>query len=427
MLILATVGQLFVHAQPPAGPIGPDGGGAVLKVPGSDFSTAPRPPLPYPGGFPQSPQSPGPSATGQGTSVLNAWNPQVTGPGVAPPQDQVGSSILEKLKPHTGPDVNEKILVGAAQGPWLISITSYTGPESAKMAWDMVQELRGTYRLPAYAYNYGAEERRKEYDRVKDMIEKQKEFFRKSNLPVDQPVRIRYIRIEEQCGVLVGGYHDETTARRALDELRKLKPPDPKKVALHVTSFEKNDAANPGRSAPEHVYVNPFREAFIVRNPAMKVERPETWDRPDVAGLKKLNDGMPLSLLQCKKPMTLAIKQFQTLTVVQERAATGSILDSVGLGKRKTAPQNDQAAANAYIVAAILRENNLPAFVLHTKVSSIVTVGEFDSETDPNLRAMQNHLTANTLQNIVGPRLGVEDLRFFPTPMPMPVPQVSGR
>ena len=65
--------------------------------------------------------------------------------------------------------------------------------------------------------------------------------------------------------------------------------------------------------------------------------------------------------------------------------------------------------------------------MLHTRFSSIVAVGEFDNENDPNLKAMQSHLTLANLQSIIGPRLKLDDLHMFPTPMPMAVPQVSAR
>ena len=167
-------------------------------------------------------------------------------------------------------------------------------------------------------------------------------------------MRVRYIRVEEQCGVLVGGYAREQDARRALDDLRKLKPPDPKKAPLHMTVLERRDPAHPDRVETERVYLNPFREAFIVRNPATKVERPTSFDQPDIALLKKLNDGKPYSLLQCQKPFTLAIKQFQTPTIVQSRSATGSIMENQNFGKTKSPQQFDQAAMNAYILTALL-------------------------------------------------------------------------
>ncbi len=116
-------------------------------------------------------------------------------------------------------------------GPWLISIISYTGEQAPLQARQMVGELRGKYKLHAYVFNHGAEERRQERERVNKQIEAQRaklEATRKEfpDLPIGaMPIRVkRLAHAEEHCAVLVGGYRDEAAARAALDAIRALKP-----------------------------------------------------------------------------------------------------------------------------------------------------------------------------------------------------------
>ena len=68
------------------------------------------------------------------------------------------------------------------------------------------------------------------------------------------------------------------------------------------------------------------------------------------------------------------------------------ILEKIGL-KTRAGEGIDQAAHDAHVLADLLRKNkNLDAYVLHTKFSSIVCVGNFDSLEDANLRALQSTL-----------------------------------
>jgi hypothetical protein len=303
-------------------------------------------------------------------------------------------------------------------------VTSYTGPDAPQMARQMVLELRNHYKLPAFVFNRGAEERRKEQERVRAVVEKQREFLKQNNLPLDQPIRVRTMRIEEQCAVLLGGYASDEAARKALDGIRKLTPPDPRRVKLNIGFFLKEDPKQPNK-VQDSVggYLNPFKQAFVVRNPTIRSERPQEWDQLDIESLKRLNAGESFSLLKCKKPLTLAVKQFQTPTVVQPKSAKGGFLETLGLGK-KSGERVDAAAHSAHNLAELLRKANLEAYVLHTKYASVVTVGGFDSLEDPNLKSTQNIIATRLKLDPVGadPALR-QSLQLFPQPIPMKVPR----
>jgi hypothetical protein len=80
--------------------------------------------------------------------------------------------------------------------------------------------------------------------------------------------------------------------------------------------------------------------------------------------------------------------------VVQPRSASGTFLETLGLGGR-SGEGIDTAAHNAHNMAELMRKSmNLEAYVLHTRFSSLVTVGGFDRLDDPRLRSTQELLTS---------------------------------
>jgi hypothetical protein len=218
------------------------------------------------------------------------------------------------------------------------------------------------------------------------------------------------MKVEDQCAVLVGGYADDNAAHRALARLKQQKPPDPKKVTLYTKYYQ---VETEKEKRAERVYVNPFRSAFVARNPTTKTERPQDWDKLDVAALKRMNSQEPYSLLQCPKPVTLAIKMVHTPTVVQPKSFSGAFLETLGLGTSER--EGDVAAQSAHNLAEYLRKTmNLPAYVLHTKFYSLVTIGEFEGLQDPALRATQTQLPEQ-LKHLA-------QVQLFPNPVAMQVP-----
>ena len=328
--------------------------------------------------------------------------PQFAQPGVAPNQ----ANNPPMTPPVEAPDPNADIAVNETHGPWMVLVHWYTGPEAPKMAREFVMELRNHYKLPAYVFNRGADERKEQYAQIREHIEQQRKFREAHPEMVHVPGRVKMTRIEDQCAVLVGGYKDDTAAERARDKIKKLPSPDPNRVKLASKFYQFSDPKSGNQGKAEHVYVNPFTKAMVVRNPQVKHERPDDWNQVDVALLRKLNRYEPFSLFECKKPFTLAIKQFHTPTSVQPKSAGGKFLESIGLGGKKN---EDTAAENAHNMADLMRKTKLEAYVLHTKFASIVCVGAYDSPQDESLKAMQRHL--------------VESMRLPTTPVPMQVPK----
>lgn len=396
LVITAAGSFLIATSERGQAQVGPGDGGAVLKDP---FATGPV-----------TPADTTPASNGSYVEELLR-------------KKALGTASPDQPAPNLAPsnlaNINKDIEVSSNQGPFMILIQTYEGDECYDQARKLVTELRSAFKLNAYTFNKGIEDRAKEYERVKKAVEEKREIYRKAGIPQDFPIRVKVMNIKEQCAVLVGGYPSLDAACRALKEMGKLKPPDPDKVSLPVRF-----CALENKSKIEQVemgYVNPFKSAFVVPNPTHKQEQISDANKLDLGLLRKLNSGENLSLLQCKKPITLAIKQFMTPTQVETRdTPSKNWLASLVPGKKME--RVDAAATSAHEYAEWLRKGKLDAYVLHTKFSSVVTIGAFDSVEDPAYRATVN-LIENNRQKLTPPLPPEAKFELFAKPMPMQVPR----
>jgi hypothetical protein len=289
-------------------------------------------------------------------------------------------------------------------GQWLICTgASFTGPQAQQMAHELALEIRRRYKVPAFVFKSGEKERR----------EQQEHLERMHQLCPNVPVRI--VRIEEQCAILVGGYKDMDSARRALNEIRKMKLP----TDLSTSVGAERDPQGSRKEGAKPAGENPFVISFVVHNPTIPLEK-ET-DKPDPF-LKELNDGRPYNLFKCRQPWTLAVAQYQGATVVQARnTSSGGFLKALGLDSEAGKLLN-ASALQAESVAEVLnkisaqKQLGFEAYVLHTRNASVVTVGGFSGLDDPNLRKTQQLLA--TLSFREG-----SPIKLFVTPLPMQVPR----
>ena len=338
-------------------------------------------------------------------------------------------NFLPELQPHDGervprrnlaaleekPDINQDIQITPAAGAWMIFLISYSGDDGPAEARKMVSEVRSTYRLPAYVFYYGAEDRRKENERVRKLLQEQSEFYRKNNLaPPDDGLTIRHRSIDVQYAVLIGGAPDADAAKAILARVRKFDAPNPKTVQME--SRFSGEETKDGKITNGYAhYINPFHRAFICRNPSVvKQEAAPAKDEPtDLPSLKRMNANESFSLLACPRRLTLAVKEFRTPFMMQDRNAAPGLWDSL-MSKSDGA---DKTALDAHNLADTLRKLRLEAYVLHTKFSSVVSVGGFDGPDDPALKSMQELLAARFNQ---GP---YTQIQFFYRPVPMAIPR----
>lgn len=303
-------------------------------------------------------------------------------------------------------DPTTDLQVTPQAGPWMIIVSSFTGQESGKYAHDLCLEIRNNYKMPAYTFNWGAEKRRQRDEELRQKREAQLKWFQEKGHTPDQ-LRRKTVRIEDEYAVLVGGFRDMDAARKELDRIKKLAKPTSVPKAI-LTTFGGDDD---GKKKDANTEVNPFQQSFVVRNPAVKFEQEP--EKPDLF-LKELNAHETYSLLQVKKPWTLAVTDFQGRTVIQPQSAPTKLLEGL-LGSKKGS-MLDAGAKQAHEVAKVLREKmQIEAYVLHMRWGSVVTVGSYDSQDDARLLQYQQALKGKQM----GPAV-----QFFANPLPMKVPQL---
>lgn len=321
-------------------------------------------------------------------------------------------------------DPSRDYAVTPEAGPWLILAATFTklpevaGPEPAELAHDLALYIRQHYKMPAWVFNHGAEERAEQERRIAEI---QKEFAKLGATRGEVGPRIRRHRIQEQYAVLIGGYKDMETARKDLDRIKKLPPPDRRFCSL--ISME-GPAPGQANGTSHKALESPFDHSFVVRNPTVpreqKPQNESTWD----PFIKELNADEPLSLLKCRKRYTLVIKDFQggAQAILGNDMKKTTFIDKLlgrGSGDGLTASAM-QAQAFAKALRS-MKEEPLETYVLHTRYASFVTVGGFDALDDP--RMTEARMKLSKLQQFMIPAAPGGGLMLWAQPLPMEIPR----
>ncbi len=338
-------------------------------------------------------------------------------------------------------------------GAYMICVKSYTGPQSQKLAEALAEYVRTTHHAAAYLFEYGGEQRAVEEARLArarveqtaanaPFLRTQEDEKRKAEAEgrafLDQPPKIKLskVTLPEQWAVLVGGFPTDEAARRALDVVRKWPPPAEQFMDQQFSV---------GTDQSAGTYINPFATAMAVPSPAAKKH---TGPPPVDPALIKLNSEEPLSLLKTTKAVTLLVKPFGVRTKARSKDEEPGVFDRL-LGRTGDDPGAllEATAKQARELATALRTpgmhkaaqeaaNNiakaagqppfkvppLTAYVLHTRTGSLVTVGEFTSEDDPDLIAAGRILQYMEFE-IKYPDGRTERKRMFDNVIPMPIPR----
>jgi hypothetical protein len=292
-------------------------------------------------------------------------------------------------------DPNKEYPISPEAGPYVICVKGYAGPRAHDLAHQLMLHLRQNG-WPAYVFDYSDEERKK----AKEWLDE-----RYKNVPPEARPH-KTIHVDEQWGVLVGGYSSFDAASRDIEKVKKTPWP----------TFDKTGFDHFVDAESKQLYqVSPYSQCIATRNPTVRVQKPDPT-APDQAW-KQLNDGRPYNLLKkCGKPWTLAVAQFQGVAVVQPRSAASEFLDKLGLGGRSD-DMLEASAKQAEEVARVLKENlHYDAFVLHTRTGSVVTVGAYDRMDDEGL--------LKTAERLRGMQFGATGIKLFDEPRPMQVPKL---
>jgi len=312
--------------------------------------------------------------------------------------------LANALPPLDEPDAKNSYQLNPQSGAWLIFCASYSGPDSMAMAQQVVATLRTRDRMPAYILHHssgGAGKTGKNESAKVPAVEGRR---RKTKQP------------PEECAVMIGGFQTIDQARAALDKVKALKPPEIKleegKATADIISIYE---PVPGKGVEiRREMVNPFTRSFVTRNTTIpsNVPPPPKYDPM----LRQLNANEPNSLLKSRKNWTLLVKEYRGATMVQPVAGaqtSGTFLEKIGLGKG-----NDTLNAcgmQAQETARVLKKLEFDPYILHTRTSSMVTIGSFESENDPRMQQVIATLA----------KMNLQPLDLYPRPLPLEVPRVN--
>lgn len=314
-------------------------------------------------------------------------------------------------------------------GPWMIMVASFRnvpedrreeGLSAEEAAAELVYELRQKG-IPAYTYAQGA------------VIEHISTLDRQER----NDDRI-YAAQRDMISVIAGNYPsvDDDVAQKTLKYIKAYHPKfmkDEKSGAIYRTT--------PGRKGP-------LSGAFMTVNPMVKSEE-LAMNKPDPDVLRWNTSSH--SLLYNKRKLTLVVATFsgKKVTPIGGSKYAGhedQFAEKIESSNRDKGAYNlNRAGEDAEQLTKLLREKGYEAYVYHDRFQSLVTVGGFDSETDPKVRTLVPHFCAKqkedpvSKQNVVvaetlttqippnrnNPSGSQHTWIFDPQPQLMPVPRVK--
>jgi hypothetical protein len=307
-------------------------------------------------------------------------------------------------------------------GPWVICAASYMNEEAPRLAHLMAEQLRSKYGLQAYVFDRGDAERQQA------LAEHKK---KEAALGPDIHLPFRHPRFNQSCAVLIGGFADLDAANAALSRVRKLKAPE-----LTLSNgqpatedlFELKPVEGTGGADLKRHVVDPLERSFVVRNPTAPVPKNEGL-KIDPAW-KELNASESFSLLKNPKTWTLVVKEYNGSVCMQDRKKdTSTFLEWLTRSGHTPGEGINAAGFQAHHLAEFLRDKRIgfDAYVLHTRTSSIVTVGGFDGPEDPEMARTKERLEKLSFR--ADPRGGAavatikgDPIGLFVHPLPMEVP-----
>ncbi|HBI43632.1 MAG TPA: hypothetical protein DDY78_12400 [Planctomycetales bacterium] len=328
---------------------------------------------------------------------------------------------IVRAAPQIDADPNREYPVTPEAGPWMICAAHFNGVSAPQLAHQLVLLIRSQHNTPAYVFNYADEERKKQ----KAVLDKQAPSFitqeaAPGEIVVPIPRHRLTIRVEEQCAVMIGGYPDEKTAHEALLAVKKLDPPDLKVPEGAPAPFA-SVVDDQGKAA----YLNPFSsQSMVVRNPSIP-HATHAMQAKDDPFLKTLNADEEYSMLRCPGKWTLAVREYVGASMVENKPTGWGPLQSIfGPGKGKTGESLALAANNAHELAKTLTQLKFDAYVLHTRTSSVVSIGAFNDPNDPVMQKYRDRIDQmrNRNANAQTNPSKKDPLGLFPTLMPVEAP-----
>ncbi len=272
--------------------------------------------------------------------------------------------FLGKLGNSVDADPNKEYVLKETDGPWMVLVTTFSGPTARQDANLLAFELRKRYKYNAFIYD-----RQFTHDLSKEG---------KPHNPYDRKSNFKKKGTVHEFAVLVGNFQsvDDANFQKTMKGIKECYP-DCVKGGKGSTLVSQNFAELRKKTARDENgrERGPFYMAFACVNPMLPpdyLSRKGTVDK----FIESINSDSPYSLLNCPGKFTVQIATFTgKVEIKQDRIQ--SILDGKEAFTGQTSELEIGGKAAARLAAA-LRAKGYEAYEFHDRYASIVTIGGFD-------------------------------------------------
>lgn len=297
------------------------------------------------------------------------------------PSVQAEIKLISRMTSKIEADPSKTYTLDRAHGPWMVMVANFQqwgtntekqeGHTPLEAAQALVLELR-KLKIPAYVYEV-----------------KGKNELVKSQDILGREQRMKNMRVLDSVCVLAGNYPkiDDAKAQQTLKYLKQ----------YHPKSFENGVVygKSPGRPGP-------LSKAFLTPNPLLTQEELDAAKQATDPLLIQLNHGEQFSLYENTGKYSLVVARFtgKSVNVVNQTMEQAESYFAPGKGGNDL----DQAAESARNLVRALRSREplsqsdhpqfaefaqycrLDAYIWHDRTYSVVTVGSFESPSDPQIQ-----------------------------------------
>jgi hypothetical protein len=274
-------------------------------------------------------------------------------------------------------DPNKEYVLTELDGPYLIFVSSFSGPTARQDAHTLVLEFRKSFKWNAFVY--------------------EKTFLHDANKDFKQlPTKMKYVNPGRgtEYAVVVGNFPslEDRQFGKTLIDVQKCKPASLKKPASNT---------NPNFKVSE----TPFALAFGVLNPMLPPESQRGLVDPLVVSMNKQRD---YSLLRNPRHYTVQIATFTGNTTFEGNRVrkTGGLSNNIAENQNQKSKLSEleKGELAAAALCKALRERNVEAYEFHDRTTSIVTVGGFDQHVQrmPDGTAVTNPQIQQLIQQYQG-------------------------
>lgn len=284
----------------------------------------------------------------------------------------------------------DEYLLQKEHGPFMVSAHTFTGPDAAKYAQILAMEIRRDYHLPAYVWLAKIQPMKSNVYGVQPTAP---EHARNNDLSPPERWRTR-----DEAAVLVGNCKTIDESKAVWKQVKGLRP---KCLDTFPVIYQNRKGKGLNRAM---MTTNPFAPSQNlypggnVTPTGLPLKQGQAFD-PSVATtafeqarkvdplVKRMNTG-PNVITKNASKFTLQVAEYSGRAAVQMTTASGysdrnpENREALKSSPLMTAHRDAEQLAEALNKCKTM--NGMRAYVFHTRVKSIVTIGGFNAPNDPN-------------------------------------------